>query len=186
MPIQHFTLIVEGADLQSQRVFDALFEAGCDDATIARVDGVQYVDFDREAANPGEAILSAMRDIKSVEGLRVTRVANVNPGSKVNLADRVQRTLNSVGLLVASAHGTIGSPTSDPRNPSRRWLWSELRRTSQLGLRSQPRKIPPSAQHSTQIWSNAAAIAESLRPAGTAFGYSAPYADSGSALQRLN
>lgn len=54
-PIQHFTLTVDGADLQSEPFIDALFKAGCDDATVGRVEGVQYVDFLREAESLGEA-----------------------------------------------------------------------------------------------------------------------------------
>ncbi len=73
MPIQHFTLIVEGPDLQDEPFIDALFEAGCDDATVARIDGVQYIDFDREAESLDEAIISAVRDVEQVEGVRVTR-----------------------------------------------------------------------------------------------------------------
>jgi len=42
MPTFNFSLIVEGADLQSAEAQDALFEAGCDDATFGVVDGVQY------------------------------------------------------------------------------------------------------------------------------------------------
>ena len=73
MPIHHFTLIVDGSDLQTEPLIDALFEAGCDDATVGRTDGVQYIDFDREAESLGEAINSAVRDVEQVEGVRVTR-----------------------------------------------------------------------------------------------------------------
>ncbi len=73
MPIQHFTLIVDGPDLQTEPFIDALFEAGCDDATVGRTDGVHYIDFDREAASLGEAINSAVRDVEQVEGVHVTR-----------------------------------------------------------------------------------------------------------------
>lgn len=73
MPIHHFTLIVDGSDLQTEPLIDALFEAGCDDATVGRTDGVQYIDFDREAESLGEAINSAVRDVEQVKGVRVTR-----------------------------------------------------------------------------------------------------------------
>ena len=73
MPIHHFTLIVDGSDLQTEPFIDALFEAGCDDATVGRTDGVQYIDFDREAESLGEAINSAVRDVEQVKGVRVTR-----------------------------------------------------------------------------------------------------------------
>ena len=49
-------LIVDGPDLQTGPFIDALFEAGCDDATVGRTDGVHYIDFDREAESLGEAI----------------------------------------------------------------------------------------------------------------------------------
>ena len=61
MPIQHFTLIVEGTDLQAEPFIGALFEAGCDDATVGQVDGVQYVDFDREAESLGESSTKCSR-----------------------------------------------------------------------------------------------------------------------------
>jgi hypothetical protein len=76
MPIQHFTLIVNGANLQSEPFIDALFEGGCDDATVGRVDGVQYLDFDREAESLGEAIISAVRDVDKVDGVQAARVAH--------------------------------------------------------------------------------------------------------------
>ena len=72
MPVHHFTLIVDGSDLQTEPLIDALFEAGCDDATVGRTDGVQYIDFDREAESLGEATISAVRDVEQVEGVRVT------------------------------------------------------------------------------------------------------------------
>ena len=69
------TLIVDGPDLQDDTIIDRLFEAGCDDAAIGRSDGIQYVDFDREATSLGEAILSAVRDVEHVDGVSVVRLA---------------------------------------------------------------------------------------------------------------
>ena len=51
MPIHRFTLIVDGLDLQDDTLADEVFEAECDDAAVGRIDDVQYVDFDREAAS---------------------------------------------------------------------------------------------------------------------------------------
>ena len=56
MPTHHFTLIVDSPDLQDDTPIDAVFEAGCDDAAVGRVGGVQYVDFDREATSLDQAI----------------------------------------------------------------------------------------------------------------------------------
>ena len=71
----HFTLIVEGPDLQDESCIDALFEAGCDDAALGRIDGVQFADFDREAATLDRAILSAVDDLEKLEGAEVVRIA---------------------------------------------------------------------------------------------------------------
>ena len=75
MSIHHFTLIVDGADLQDDAFIDALFEAGCADATVGRTGGIQYLDFDREAPTRTEAIRSAVTDVKRVDGVHVVRIA---------------------------------------------------------------------------------------------------------------
>jgi len=79
MPIHHFTLIVDGPNLQDGAFIDALFEAGCDDATVGRTDGIQYLDFDREAATRAESIGTAVTDVERVDGVQVIRIASAEP-----------------------------------------------------------------------------------------------------------
>ena len=81
MTIHHFTLIVDGPDLQSDALIDALFEAGCDDAAVGRVDGIQYVDFAREAVSLDRAILSAVAGLERIEGVEVVRIADAGYAS---------------------------------------------------------------------------------------------------------
>lgn len=73
-----FTVTVEGRDLQTGKVVDALFDAGCDDALVGSSEGVQFLDFAREAGSFGEAVLSAVADVESVEGLTVARLSGVD------------------------------------------------------------------------------------------------------------
>ena len=80
MPIHHFTLIVDGPDLQDDTLIDAVFEAGCDDAAISRTGGVQYVDFDREAASLDQAILTAVTDLERIDGVALVRIAAIDLG----------------------------------------------------------------------------------------------------------
>ncbi len=40
MALHHFTLIVDGPDVQDEALIDALFEAGCDDALVGRAEGI--------------------------------------------------------------------------------------------------------------------------------------------------
>ena len=98
MPIHHFTLIVDGPDLQDDTLIDAVFEAGCDDAAISRTDGVQYVDFDREAASLDQAILTAVTDLERIDGVDVVRIADAGLVSTADVVAPIGRTREGVGL----------------------------------------------------------------------------------------
>lgn len=75
MTVFSFTLTIEGADVMADGVQNALFEAGCDDATFGVSQGVQTAEFDREAAEFAEAVASAIKAIEStVSGARVVEV----------------------------------------------------------------------------------------------------------------
>ena len=128
MTIHHFTLIVDGPDLQDDSLIDAVFETGCDDAAIGRVDGIQYVDFDREAASLDRAILSAVADLERIDGVEVVRIADAGLVSMADIATRIGRTREGVRLLITGARGPGGfpPPTTDPRSRYRLWRWSDV------------------------------------------------------------
>ena len=130
MSTYHFTLIVDGPDMQSGAVIDALYEAGCDDAVIGRTDGIQYIEFDREAAGLVEAVLSAVADIERLDGVNVIRIADAGLVSMADIAARTGRTREGVRLLVAGARGPGGfpPPANDPRSRYRLWRWSDVER----------------------------------------------------------
>ena len=130
MSTHHFTLIVDGPDIQSGEVVDALYYAGCDDALVGRPDGGQYIEFDREAAELVEAVLSAVTDIERVEGVKVVRIADAALVSMADIAARTGRTREGVRLLVTGARGPGGfpPPVTDPRGRYRLWRWSDVER----------------------------------------------------------
>ena len=66
----HFVLVTEGVDLLEWETMDALFEAGCGDATV----GHHMLEFDRAAPTRDEALCTALRDVESVPGVRVLSV----------------------------------------------------------------------------------------------------------------
>lgn len=75
MAMFSFTLTVDGADILDPAALDALFEAGCDDATFGSAGSVQTAEFDREAADFADAVASAIKAVESaVPGARVTEV----------------------------------------------------------------------------------------------------------------
>ena len=108
MPTHHFTLIVDGADLQDESVVNSLFESGCDDALVGSTDGVQFIDFDRDAASLKAAVQSAVVDAERVEGIRVLRVANAGLTAMEDIA---ARTSNHV-LRDDQARGAPGDKLS--------------------------------------------------------------------------
>jgi hypothetical protein len=71
--IHSFTLTLVGVSELTPAMADAIFAAGCDDATPASSGGVVGVGFDREAESLGDAIGSAIKDVERA-GLAVARV----------------------------------------------------------------------------------------------------------------
>jgi hypothetical protein len=81
MEAEHeFTLILDGISELGPSIVDALFEAGCDDATLSSCDGVVSMDFDRIAPTMQDAVVSAIQDVRKANiGARVVRVEECQP-----------------------------------------------------------------------------------------------------------
>lgn len=128
MTTHTFTLIVEGPDLQSDELIDDVFEAGCDDALIGRADGVQFVEFDREADTLHDAVLSAIAELESIADITVVRLADAGLLSMADIAARTGRTRESVRLLITGERGPGGfpPPVTDPRSRYRLWRSNEV------------------------------------------------------------
>jgi len=65
----NFVLTLEGVVDPGGELEDALFESGCDDATLTVRNRVAYLEFDRQAPSLGAAIRSAVRDVKCADPL---------------------------------------------------------------------------------------------------------------------
>ncbi len=63
-----FTLQVEGLDPKHEEYEDLLYQAGCEDALVAVIDGTIFVDFDREAFSYDGAVAAARMDIEKAGG----------------------------------------------------------------------------------------------------------------------
>ena len=68
-----FTLILKGSPELTEEIADRLFEAGCDDGSPGRCDGVFSIGFHRTSRTLEEAINSAIANVKSA-GYEVERV----------------------------------------------------------------------------------------------------------------
>lgn len=63
------------ADIMCDTAQDALYEAGCGDATFGVSNGMQTAEFDRDATEFAEAVASAIKAVESaVPGARVVEV----------------------------------------------------------------------------------------------------------------
>ena len=80
----HFSLVVSDRVELTESVADALYSAGCDDATPGTCEGILTLDFHREAVSLEEAIRTAIANVQSA-GLGVARVeidaATVGPAA---------------------------------------------------------------------------------------------------------
>jgi hypothetical protein len=72
-----FTVEISGPIVQNPAYEDMLYEAGCDDALIARIDGKLLIDFDRYAASYKNAVDSAISDLQKI-GATVVSISPIN------------------------------------------------------------------------------------------------------------
>lgn len=129
-----FTLVIDGP-VQDEAVLDKLFTIGCSDATVGSVDGVGYADFHRKAKSFAQAVLSALQDVESVPELRVIRVEPDDLVTMAEIAERLDRSRESVRLLVSGQRGAgdFPAPVSHLRSRSRLWRWSEVAEWAEAG-----------------------------------------------------
>lgn len=122
-----FTLVIDGDAGTDERI-NALFEAGCDDATFSHGSTISYGDFDRDADNLLDAVLSAVEAVESVEGLSVRRVDEDDLVTVNDIAERLDRSRQSVNQLIAGdrGDGTFPQPLGRTRGHGRVWSWSEV------------------------------------------------------------
>jgi hypothetical protein len=71
--VYDFTFTISGVDELTVEVADALYEAGCDDASPHSEGPTVYLDFHREAESLGDAIGSAVKNVERA-GYAVARV----------------------------------------------------------------------------------------------------------------
>ena len=125
-----FRLTLAGIALTNEEL-DALFEAGCDDATFSlERDGTGLGFFDREAKTQEDAVLSAIHDVENADiGARVLRVTEDDDWLTASeIAKRAGRTRQSIGLLIRGDRGPGGFPTPVIRHgsPNPLWSWAEV------------------------------------------------------------
>jgi hypothetical protein len=118
---------VHGFDLVIARVLgdaeiDALFEAGCDDATPEVGASSSTLHFDRTDTSLGTAIVSAVLDVEAA-GFAVAGVGAPDLVELPEIAARTGRTRESVRLLTLGRRG----PGGFPRGEGGFYSWNAVR-----------------------------------------------------------
>ena len=146
-----FRLTLAGIALTDDEL-DVLFKAGCDDATFSlERDGTVLGFFDREAEAQEDAVLSAIHNAESADiGARVLWVTQDDDWLTASeIAKRVGRTRQSIGLLVRGDRGPGGFPAPVARHgsPNPLWSWTEVEawfgRYEPAAVRNRGSKLTP-------------------------------------------
>jgi hypothetical protein len=106
---------------------DALFDAGCDDATPETRGGTSLLAFARVADHMSTAIVSALRDVESV-GLRVASVESDDLVAVKEIAERTGRSAESVRLLAHGERGPGGFPAPMSAGGWTLYSWAQVAR----------------------------------------------------------
>lgn len=65
MKTYDFAMQVKGAGDLTDELLNAIYEAGCDDATVSQSEGIVQIHFSREAESLTQAILSADAQVRT-------------------------------------------------------------------------------------------------------------------------
>lgn len=120
-----FTIIASGFD-PNEPYEDALFEAGCDDATLSIQKGVLIAEFDREAVSFSRAVASACENVAAA-GYIIERVEPDHLVSLSEIAERAGLSRQAISLY-AKGERQEGFPPPAAKVTSKfpLWDWQEV------------------------------------------------------------
>ncbi len=124
-----FALVLTGITDLTDDVEDALFEAGCDDATLSIQSGRAYLTFSRRAPSVKDAILSAIRAVRKAKiGADVLLVDECDLVTKSDIARRMNKSRQAVHQYFTGERGPGGFPPPVCRitDDSPLWYWCEV------------------------------------------------------------
>lgn len=132
MKYYNFNLVTDKNSIVSDEdlfdISDELYEAGCNDGMPCVYGDTLYIEFDRKGESFEQAVVSAIKDIESVQNIKVT---SVDAGEWVGLTDAATlsgTTKASLSRYSKGERGKGGFPCPlqriDSKNPL--WSWSEI------------------------------------------------------------
>jgi hypothetical protein len=124
-----FTLVLTDIPELTESVENALFEAGCDDATIAIRSGRLFLTFSRTAPSVKDAIISAIRDVRRAKiGADVLRVDYCNLVTQSEIARRASRSRQQINQYIGGVRGSgkFPPPACNIADGAPLWYWCEV------------------------------------------------------------
>jgi hypothetical protein len=124
-----FILVLDGITEITSGMEDALFEAGCDDATISSRSGRVFLSFTRTSPSLMEAILGAMRDVEQAQiGATILRVDDCNLVTQAEIARKIGRSRQVVHQFIRGERGPGGfpPPSCNITDEAPLWRWCEV------------------------------------------------------------
>jgi len=128
-PEHDFALIVGGVGELTQHVEDALFNAGCDDATLSIQYGLLYMEFSRSAPALEDAIIGAINAVRNAVrnagiGAEVLRVDECDLVTPSEIARRIGRTRQLIHQYMNGTRGPGGFPPPECHLTDNAPLWT--------------------------------------------------------------
>ncbi len=124
-----FSLLLSGIEELTTDVEDALFKAGCDDATLSFQHGGARLEFTRMAPSMKDAILSAIQDVgKSGLSVTVLQLDECNLVTQAEIGRRIGRSRTLIGLFISGKRGPGGfpPPVCHLGENTSLWRWCEV------------------------------------------------------------
>jgi transcriptional regulator with XRE-family HTH domain len=124
-----FVLVLTDGVTLTNQLENALFEAGCDDATLSARSGRLYLRFSRQAASAKEAILSAIANVRAANvGADVLRVDDCNLVTQAEIARRIGRSRQLINQYITGIRGPgkFPAPACELCEGSPLWYWCEV------------------------------------------------------------
>ena len=124
-----FTLVLGGADKLSSDIENALFDAGCDDATLSLRTGRLYLTFSRTANSFKDAIISAIKNVRQCTlDISVVRVDYCDLVTQADIARRIGRTRQLVHQYISGTRGPgrFPAPVCNIADNAPLWYWCEV------------------------------------------------------------
>ncbi len=123
-----FTLVLKNVNEKTPHLEDSLYEAGCDDALINYRNGAVYLEFDREAESLEDAVVSAIKNIRSATvDADVASVSPENLVTESEIAKRLKMGRQTVSLWIkGQRRENFPSPVMRLSEKSPLWQWHEV------------------------------------------------------------